>query len=122
MLSDEMTTGSVTSDDHNKRLLALRSHGWNLSQQRFKEAFPDERGKADIPPPSTETSGSASATPPTTQHATQAIVPKPDESRKTGASLGATWGHILWDKWRDTYTPRPPFTIPTLLLFTPHLL
>ncbi|KAK0457396.1 UBC-like protein [Desarmillaria tabescens] len=41
MLSDEMTTGSVTSSDTHKRTYAQRSHGWNLTQARFKEAFPD---------------------------------------------------------------------------------
>ncbi|EGO20551.1 hypothetical protein SERLADRAFT_351869 [Serpula lacrymans var. lacrymans S7.9] len=41
MLSDEMTTGSVTSTDVHKRSFAARSHAWNLTQPRFKEAFPD---------------------------------------------------------------------------------
>ncbi|KAF8993442.1 ubiquitin-conjugating enzyme/RWD-like protein [Cyathus striatus] len=41
MLSDEMTTGSVTSSDAHKRAFALRSHAWNVGQQRFREAFPD---------------------------------------------------------------------------------
>ncbi|KII87129.1 hypothetical protein PLICRDRAFT_42784 [Plicaturopsis crispa FD-325 SS-3] len=66
MLSDEMTTGSVTSSDVHKRAFAARSHGWNMLQSRFKDAFPDyctpeprdlpnmgerSRGKPDIPPP-----------------------------------------------------------------------
>ncbi|KDR70980.1 hypothetical protein GALMADRAFT_144442 [Galerina marginata CBS 339.88] len=65
MLSDEMTTGSVTSSDSHKRAFAARSHGWNITQQRFKDAFPEhcsptmrdlpnmgekERGKPDTPP------------------------------------------------------------------------
>lgn len=41
MLSDEMTTGSVTSSDSHKRAFAIRSHAWNLTQPKFKEAFPD---------------------------------------------------------------------------------
>lgn len=41
MLSDEMTTGSVTTSDADKRAYAVRSHAWNLEQRRFKEAFPD---------------------------------------------------------------------------------
>ncbi|GLB43338.1 putative UBC-like protein [Lyophyllum shimeji] len=41
MLSDEMTTGSVTSSDAHKHLFAARSHAWNLSQQRFKDCFPE---------------------------------------------------------------------------------
>lgn len=41
MLSDEMTTGSVTSSDRDKRILAARSHEWNRKQKRFQDAFPD---------------------------------------------------------------------------------
>ncbi|KAG1776657.1 UBC-like protein [Suillus placidus] len=41
MLSDEMTTGSVTSSDGHKRAYATRSHSHNLTQPRFREAFPD---------------------------------------------------------------------------------
>lgn len=41
MLSDEMTTGSVTTTDADKRAYAARSHSWNIQQRRFKEAFPD---------------------------------------------------------------------------------
>ena len=41
MLSDEMTTGSVTSTDAEKRNYAARSHSWNLQQKRFREAFPE---------------------------------------------------------------------------------
>lgn len=41
MLSDEMTTGSVTTSDADKRAYAARSHGWNIQQKKFKESFPD---------------------------------------------------------------------------------
>jgi len=41
MLSDEMTTGSVTTADSDKRAYALRSHAWNLEQRKFRDAFPD---------------------------------------------------------------------------------
>ncbi len=41
MLSDEMTTGSVTTSDADKRVYASRSHAWNLQQRRFREAFPE---------------------------------------------------------------------------------
>lgn len=41
MLSDEMTTGSVTTLDADKRVYAGRSHAWNLQQRRFREAFPE---------------------------------------------------------------------------------
>ncbi|KAF9072373.1 ubiquitin-conjugating enzyme/RWD-like protein [Rhodocollybia butyracea] len=43
MLSDEMTTGSVTSSDAQKRQFASKSHAWNLTQPKFKEAFPEVR-------------------------------------------------------------------------------
>lgn len=41
MLSDEMTTGSVTSSDSHKKAFAARSHSWNLTQSRFRDAFPE---------------------------------------------------------------------------------
>jgi hypothetical protein len=41
MLSDEMTTGSVTSSEPHKRAFAARSHSWNVAQPRFREAFPE---------------------------------------------------------------------------------
>jgi ubiquitin-conjugating enzyme E2 J2 len=41
MLSDEMTTGSVTSTEAHKRALAARTHSWNIAQPRFREAFPE---------------------------------------------------------------------------------
>ena len=41
MLSDEMTTGSVTTSDTDKRVYASRSHAWNLQQRRFRDAFPE---------------------------------------------------------------------------------
>jgi ubiquitin-conjugating enzyme E2 J2 len=43
MLSDEMTTGSVTSTEAHKRAFAARSHAWNIAQPRFREAFPEVR-------------------------------------------------------------------------------
>jgi len=63
MLSDEMTTGSITSSEAHKLVFAARSHSWNIAQPRFKEAFPEhclpalqdlpnmgekERGKPDV--------------------------------------------------------------------------
>lgn len=49
MLSDEMTTGSVTSTDGHKRAFAARSHAWNIANPRFKEAFPDVRPLLILP-------------------------------------------------------------------------
>jgi len=51
MLSDEITTGSVTSTEQDKRLFAQRSHEWNIKQKRFVEAFPDYSGPSmtDLP-------------------------------------------------------------------------
>jgi len=43
LLSDEMTTGSVTSTERDKRILATRSHDWNRKQKRFQDAFPEVR-------------------------------------------------------------------------------
>jgi ubiquitin-conjugating enzyme E2 J2 len=41
MLSDEMTTGGLSSSIYDKRILAAKSHTWNISQKRFKDVFPD---------------------------------------------------------------------------------
>lgn len=41
MLSDEITTGSVTTSDADKRAYAARSHSWNITQKKFKEMFPE---------------------------------------------------------------------------------
>ncbi|GBE86322.1 UBC-like protein [Sparassis latifolia] len=51
MLSDEMTTGSVTSTDADKRHYAARSHSWNITQKKFKEAFPEHSAETqrDLP-------------------------------------------------------------------------
>lgn len=50
MLSDEMTTGSMTTSDGDKRAYAARSHAWNIEQKRFKEAFPEVRSSPCLPP------------------------------------------------------------------------
>jgi ubiquitin-conjugating enzyme E2 J2 len=43
MLSDEMTTGGISTNDADKRAYAAKSHAWNLEQRKFREAFPDVR-------------------------------------------------------------------------------
>lgn len=121
MLSDEMTTGSVTSSDPHKRAFAARSHSWNLSQSRFREAFPDycqpqpqdlpnmgekERGTSEVPPQPASPSVSRS----TSQHSTQpattespsasasnatpfALIPRPRKPEENGlnANRGTGW-------------------------------
>lgn len=41
MLSEEMTTGSVTTTVIDKKAYAIRSHAWNIANKKFREAFPD---------------------------------------------------------------------------------
>jgi len=48
MLSDEMTTGSVTSTVPHKQVFAMRSHNWNMTQTRFRDAFPDVSSSLDF--------------------------------------------------------------------------
>ena len=43
MMSEEITTGSARSGDQEKRILAERSHAWNIQQKRFRDAFPEVR-------------------------------------------------------------------------------
>jgi ubiquitin-conjugating enzyme E2 J2 len=41
MASDETTTGSVKTTDTEKRIIASRSHAWNLNNPKFREVWPD---------------------------------------------------------------------------------
>ncbi|CAL1715367.1 unnamed protein product [Somion occarium] len=80
MLSDEMTTGSVTTSDAEKRAYAARSHAWNLEQRRFREAFPDycTPTPRDVPNMAQKELGSSSKPQPTqSPSATQSPVPTP---------------------------------------------
>jgi len=107
MLSDEMTTGSVTSSESHKRAFAARSHSWNVAQPRFKDAFPEhclpalqdlpnmgekERGKPDPAQESQLQSSNSSTTPSmsicsmanhTASFTTQGLVP----SQQTAAPI-----------------------------------
>ncbi|CAL1715368.1 unnamed protein product [Somion occarium] len=86
MLSDEMTTGSVTTSDAEKRAYAARSHAWNLEQRRFREAFPDycTPTPRDVPNMAQKELGSSSKPQPTqSPSATQSPVPTPAQARTT---------------------------------------
>lgn len=91
MLSDEITTGSITTSDQDKRILAARSHGWNIQQKKFQEAFPEysgptmkelpNMGEADRGKPSEESEpatpasfSTAAPTPPSTAGASSAFL------------------------------------------------
>lgn len=41
MCSDEMTTGSVTASEADRRKLAAQSHAFNLTQKKFCQIFPE---------------------------------------------------------------------------------
>lgn len=41
MLTEEITTGSASSTQHEKVTMAARSHSWNVKQKRFRDAFPN---------------------------------------------------------------------------------
>ncbi|KAH8103916.1 UBC-like protein [Cristinia sonorae] len=80
MLSDEMTTGSVTTSDADKRAYAARSHAWNLEQRRFKEAFPDFCTPTTKPVPNMaekEHGGSSKVAEPPSAPATTTPTPTP---------------------------------------------
>ncbi|KAI1793443.1 UBC-like protein [Ganoderma leucocontextum] len=130
MLSDEMTTGSVTSTDAEKRNYATRSHAWNLQQKRFREGFPEyctpiardvpnmaqkERG-VSAAPPATSLPPSGSVTPlvlqpPPVQPPAAPANDKAVSRTANGTSSGspgdnrapgwaASLRQIVWDKWR----------------------
>ncbi|WFD22772.1 E2 ubiquitin-conjugating enzyme [Malassezia equina] len=51
MCTDEMTAGSVMATQRERRLLAAKSHAFNISQRRFAQIFPDYMGPVsrDLP-------------------------------------------------------------------------
>jgi ubiquitin-conjugating enzyme E2 J2 len=110
MLSDEMTTGSVTSTVAHKRAFAARSHSWNIAQPRFMEAFPEyctstmrdlpnmaenERGKPtrtsqpeQLPSISSRDFSSLA------EDITRVPAPAPVPGWMAG------WRHFIYEKWR----------------------
>ncbi|KAJ7065477.1 UBC-like protein [Mycena amicta] len=118
MLSDEMTTGSVTSTDGHKRAFAARSHAHNIAQARFRDAFPEysDPQMRDLPNMGQRERGGdfvAATAPPSTpqqQPVSQAAAgSSPTDTKATGVSdLGnpaipwtaASIGRVLWEKWR----------------------
>jgi len=124
MLSDEMTTGSVTTSDVDKRAYAARSHSWNIQQKKFREAFPDycepmlrdlpnmaqkERGgdaaaQASISRTASTDSTSSIPSPISAIDSTNegARAPSKDASlpQASGTGKALSWGQIIWEKWR----------------------
>ncbi|THU89602.1 UBC-like protein [Dendrothele bispora CBS 962.96] len=118
MVSDEITTGSVTSSDSHKRVFAARSHEWNLKQTRFREAFPDycTPSSRDLPNMGQQTGGNSKTTDPTLLLPPSGQVPllapnasvaasQPQLTRKTEETLDANgaagaWTQVVWAKWR----------------------
>ncbi|KAJ7483453.1 UBC-like protein [Mycena latifolia] len=114
MLSDEMTTGSVTSTEAHKRAFAARSHAWNITQPRFREAFPEycspqirdlpnmgERERGPSAAAQQQPSQPLFAQPAPTPAAAPA---NPTDKAAAPASDDAAWttslGKVLWEKWR----------------------
>ncbi|KAH7094010.1 UBC-like protein [Auriculariales sp. MPI-PUGE-AT-0066] len=118
MLSDEITTGGVTTTDADKRAYAARSHAWNLQNKRFREMFPEycidqakdlpnmgvkERGKPDAPqpaPPAARAATSPSATA-AAAGTVKAPTPKvPTVPLPAPESWLESVRRLLLDKWR----------------------
>ncbi|SPO29356.1 probable UBC6 - E2 ubiquitin-conjugating enzyme [Ustilago trichophora] len=109
MCSDEMTTGSVTASDADRRKLAAQSHAFNLTQKKFCQIFPEYAGPQinDLPnmgdkkpSSSTRTDGAADAASKTEKVGSDTLVSSPASgsaasqaaglSRRTAASKDAT--------------------------------
>jgi len=86
MLSDEMTTGSITSLDSHKRSFAAKSHAFNLTQPRFRDAFPDyctpnlkelpNMGERELGKPDTASASTPSSCPSLALSSTSALPPQ----------------------------------------------
>ncbi|KAI0698350.1 UBC-like protein [Cytidiella melzeri] len=129
MMSDEMTTGSVTTSDAEKRAYAARSHFWNIEQRRFKEAFPDycTPTARDLPnmgqkelgtspksasqstaqpltfvQPTAPAALAQSPTHPTSQadNNNAIALPPSHDSRAMVVGWGTSLRQIIWEKWR----------------------
>ncbi|KZV98803.1 UBC-like protein [Exidia glandulosa HHB12029] len=129
MLADEITTGSVTTTDADKRAYAARSHAWNLAHKRFRDMFPDycteqlkdlpnmaqkERGIPPAPPvalPATAqpvspaAPGQAPQPPATRAQQPNGVVPAAAGPAAPVPGAGETgwmdaWRKVLWEKWR----------------------
>ncbi|EUC59727.1 ubiquitin-conjugating enzyme E2 [Rhizoctonia solani AG-3 Rhs1AP] len=122
MLSDEMTTGSVTSTDAEKRDFALRSHEWNRKQKRFRDAFPDycaeemkdlpnmgeqDRGAAEDSTTTQEAQANPSnlapavrSSAPTVAKARTAPTPGAASAVVGQAVAPASWRETIWERWR----------------------
>ncbi|KAG8995317.1 Ubiquitin-conjugating enzyme E2 6 [Tulasnella sp. JGI-2019a] len=128
MLSDEITTGSVTSTDQDKKVLAARSHAWNLKQRRFVEAFPDfcEETMRDLPNmgEGDRGSGSTSAAPlpsatatPTTLPLSATATPSPGlvkpkplvKSAKAVVAVPPPPQLGWWERWTQAFWNRWPY-------------
>jgi ubiquitin-conjugating enzyme E2 J2 len=124
LLSEEMTTGSMTSTDRDKRVYAQRSHDWNRQQKRFQDAFPDYCGEAmsDLPNMGEQDRGTpsnSSAYAPVPSSPAQPLVPVPAQlaaipilptdalrevvgPKPPDAAVGwiASWKNTIYEKWR----------------------
>ncbi|GJJ71013.1 ubiquitin-conjugating enzyme E2 J2 [Entomortierella parvispora] len=49
MSQDESTTGSISTSTYEKKLLAQRSHGYNISNPKFTEIFPELVSMRPVP-------------------------------------------------------------------------
>ncbi|WFD19165.1 E2 ubiquitin-conjugating enzyme [Malassezia caprae] len=77
MCTDEMTAGSVMATQRERRLLAAKSHAFNISQRRFAQLFPDYMGPMprDLPNMSRPANVASSPAPPRSETPAQPEAP-----------------------------------------------
>jgi len=114
MLSDEMTTGSMTAPDAHKRSLAARSHLWNINQPKFREAFPEYCAMQlrDLPnmggvKPVIFGSSQVETPPSELSSPLQPVIIRPNSTpspiANTAGGRGSWvtgWQKIMWERWR----------------------
>ncbi|SPO28518.1 probable UBC6 - E2 ubiquitin-conjugating enzyme [Ustilago trichophora] len=97
MCSDEMTTGSVTASDADRRKLAAQSHAFNLTQKKFCQIFPEYAGSQikDLPnmgdkkpSSSTQTENAADAASKTEKVGSDTLVSSPASGSAASKAAG----------------------------------
>ncbi|KAK0534860.1 Ubiquitin-conjugating enzyme E2 6 [Tilletia horrida] len=88
MVSDEMTTGSVSGTESERKTLAQQSHAWNIQQKKFKDLFPEYSGATCVDLPNMGATPSSAAAHGSGTAATSATTAAQAGSTATSSKVG----------------------------------